>query len=83
MCRAIAAVGVSRVTEAAVAIHATHAEGFVEWGEAVRAERRVLLTDAMTSGGLLISVEPSAADTLNGIEMGEIVPGTPGVISVH
>jgi selenide,water dikinase len=58
-----------------------HAEAFTEW-DAVATERRVLLADAMTSGGLLIAVPPSNAEPIGGTTIGELVDGPGGAISV-
>lgn len=39
-------------------------EGWVQWGSNVSKEARLLLSDAQTSGGLLIAVQPDRADAL-------------------
>jgi selenide, water dikinase len=54
------------------------AEGFTTWGEIPEARRR-LLTDAMTSGGLLAAVPAE----MEGWAVGRLVPGEPGTIVVR
>ncbi|MGI9556837.1 MAG: selenide, water dikinase SelD [Solirubrobacterales bacterium] len=58
-----------------------HAEGFTRWN-GTRGERRILLADAMTSGGLLVAVPPSAAERIDGALIGELVAGPAGDITV-
>ncbi len=58
----------------------TWAEEVVSWGPDVPEERRWLLCDAMTSGGLLIAA-PAGAD-LPGARVGRVIEGPPGQISV-
>jgi selenide,water dikinase len=60
--------------------NAGEAQGFAAFEPAVRAERRVLLADAMTSGGLLAAV-PAGAEAA-GARIGRLVPGEPGQIYV-
>ena len=65
---------------------------FVDWGT-LDANEQLLLADAQTSGGLLFSVDPDAADALVGAlklagtpcaaVVGEIGAGAPGHIAVH
>jgi selenide, water dikinase len=38
--------------------------GFMAWSERITPEQQLVLADAQTSGGLLIAVDPSAADAL-------------------
>jgi selenide, water dikinase len=57
--------------------NAAEAERFTAWGEEVPPERRALLTDAMTSGGLLAAVPPGAAMT--GTRIGTLVAGGPRI----
>ena len=59
-----------------------HAEGFVEWND-VAEEQRLLLSDAMTSGGLLVAVPPANAERVGGTVIGELLEGPEGTISVH
>ena len=63
--------------------NAAHAAGFVTWSSSVPAERRALLTDAMTSGGLLIAVPPDRATGAPGAPIGSLVEGPPGEIEVR
>jgi selenide,water dikinase len=58
------------------------AETFTTWADVPEARRR-LLTDAMTSGGLLAAVDPSRAGEVDGAVVGRLVPGEPGTIAVH
>jgi selenide,water dikinase len=60
--------------------NAADAERFTAWSESVSPERRTLLTDAMTSGGLLAAVPPGAV--MEGARIGTLVDGEPGTISV-
>jgi selenide, water dikinase len=60
--------------------NAADSERFADWDAEVPPERRALLTDAMTSGGLLAAVPPGAAMT--GTRIGRFVPGEPGRIAV-
>jgi selenide,water dikinase len=59
--------------------NAQDAERFASWGEAAP-ERRVLLSDAMTSGGLLAAVP--AGERGPGARIGSLVDGEPGRIAV-
>jgi selenide,water dikinase len=58
------------------------AEAFTTWSASVPEERRVLLTDAMTSGGLLVAVPAAGADRIDGAVIGMIEDGPPGRIAV-
>jgi selenide, water dikinase len=60
--------------------NAADAEGFTDWPAATSAERRVLLTDAMTSGGLLVAVPAERSSEAPGIRIGGLVAGPPGHI---
>jgi selenide, water dikinase len=60
--------------------NAADAERFTSWAEGVRPERRALLSDAMTSGGLLAAVPAGAA--MSGTRIGTLVEGEPGRIAV-
>jgi selenide, water dikinase len=60
--------------------NAADAEGFASWSDSVPPERRALLTDAMTSGGLLAAVPPGAGVT--GTRIGSLLEGEPGRIAV-
>ena len=57
--------------------NAADAEPFTAWGAEVPPARRALLTDAMTSGGLLAAVPPGAAMT--GVKIGTLVEGAPRI----
>lgn len=54
-------------------------EPSVEWDPAVPEERRWLLCDAMTSGGLLIAAPPGSAG-VPGVRIGRLLGGEPGRI---
>jgi selenophosphate synthase len=58
----------------------TWAEEVVTWGPGVPEERRRLLCDAMTSGGLLVAAPPRAGAL--GARIGRLVEGAAGRISV-
>jgi selenide, water dikinase len=60
--------------------NATDAERFTSYASTVEPERRILLTDAMTSGGLLAAVPPGAV--MEGTKIGILVNGESGAISV-
>jgi selenide,water dikinase len=63
--------------------NAADAAGFTDWSPTVPEERRVLLTDAMTSGGLLIAVPPERSTDAPGVRIGSLVDGEPGRIEVE
>jgi hypothetical protein len=48
----------------------------------VSRERHVLLTDAMTSGGLLVAVPPEGASAAPGTRIGSLLEGPAGRIEV-
>ena len=52
----------------------------VEWADDVREERRWLVCDAMTSGGLLVALPPGTDGP--GARIGRLVAGEPGRIAV-
>jgi selenide,water dikinase len=56
-------------------------EPSVEWDEAVPEERRWLLCDAMTSGGLLVAAPPGSGAP--GTPIGRLRQGEPGTIQVR
>jgi selenide,water dikinase len=62
--------------------NAAHAEQFTTWGRSTSKGRRVLLTDAMTSGGLLIACDLGSGAEPPGWSMGRLVKGPPGSIAV-
>ncbi|HEV2857260.1 MAG TPA: selenide, water dikinase SelD [Solirubrobacterales bacterium] len=57
--------------------NAEDAERFTTWSDQVAPERRALLTDAMTSGGLLAAVPPGAE--MSGARIGAFVAGEPRI----
>ena len=58
------------------------AETFTRWGDGVPEVRRRLLSDAMTSGGLLAAVPAERAGEIDGALIGRLVAGEPGTITV-
>jgi selenide,water dikinase len=60
--------------------NARESEAFTEFGAEVDQARRALLSDAMTSGGLLAAVPAGAA--MEGTRIGRLVEGEPGRIAV-
>ncbi len=56
------------------------AETFTVWGDVAEPRRR-LLTDAMTSGGLLAAVPAGRAAEVDGAVIGRLVAGEPGTIA--
>ena len=62
--------------------NAEHAAGFTSWDDSLPEERRVLLTDAMTSGGLLVAV-PAGTSGAPGVRIGSLAEGGPGTIEVQ
>jgi selenide, water dikinase len=62
--------------------NAADAEAFVSWSEGVSDARRILLTDAMTSGGLLVALPPDRAPEAPGVRIGELVDGRAGRIEL-
>ncbi len=60
-----------------------HAEGFATFADSVPEVRRWLVCDAMTSGGLLAAVAAERASEVPGAEIGRLVDGPPGTISVR
>jgi selenide,water dikinase len=58
------------------------AETFTRWDDGVPEVRRRLVTDAMTSGGLLAAVSAERAGEIDGALIGRLVPGEPGTITV-
>ncbi len=58
------------------------AETFTRWGDGVPEVRRRLLSDAMTSGGLLAAVLAERAGEIDGALIGRLVAGEPGTITV-
>ena len=63
--------------------NAADSERFTEWSDGIPAERRVLLADAMTSGGLLVAVPVERSTDAPGVRVGELVAGRAGRIEVE
>jgi selenide,water dikinase len=59
-----------------------YAEEFASFEDSVDEVRRRLVTDAMTSGGLLVAVDPARAAEIPGALIGRLTTGEPGTISV-
>src|ERR1700759_1829853 len=59
-----------------------YAEEFAVFDDGVDEVRRRLVTDAMTSGGLLVAVGRARADEVPGPVIGRLVEGEPGTITV-
>ncbi|HEY8581742.1 MAG TPA: selenide, water dikinase SelD [Capillimicrobium sp.] len=59
-----------------------HAEGFASFAGGVDEWRRRLVTDATTSGGLLVAVDPARAASVPGPVVGRLVAGPAGQIAV-
>ena len=62
--------------------NAAHAETFTEWAAEAGEERRFLLADATTSGGLLVAVPPDRVAEAPGVRIGRLAPGPVGSILV-
>jgi selenide, water dikinase len=60
-----------------------YAGEFTTFADAVPAWRRRLVTDATTSGGLLVAVAPARAAAVPGALVGRLVEGEPGTIAVR
>jgi selenide,water dikinase len=63
--------------------NARHAEGYAALDAAVDPARSRLVTDPMTSGGLLVALAPEAAARVPGEIVGRLVAGPAGTISVR
>jgi selenide,water dikinase len=59
-----------------------YASGFASFGAGVEPWRERLVCDAMTSGGLLVAVDPARAAEVPGVVVGRLVAGEPGAIFV-
>jgi selenide,water dikinase len=59
-----------------------YAEEFAAFGVGVDEVRRRLVTDAMTSGGLLVAVAPERAGEIPGMVVGRLTAGPAGEIAV-
>jgi selenide,water dikinase len=63
--------------------NARDAAAFAELDPDVPPARRRLVTDPMTSGGLLVALAPESAGRLPGARVGRLVEGEPGRIAVR
>jgi selenide,water dikinase len=59
-----------------------YAEEFASFDDGVDEVLRRLVTDAMTSGGLLVAVDPARAGDVPGVLIGRLLDGEPGTITV-
>jgi selenide, water dikinase len=59
-----------------------YAEEFASFDAGVDEVHRRLVTDAMTSGGLLVAVDPARAGDVPGPVIGRLIDGEPGTITV-
>jgi selenide, water dikinase len=59
-----------------------HAEQFTSFDAAVAEPRRWLVSDAMTSGGLLVAVPPDRATVIPGSIVGRLIDGPAGRLAV-
>ena len=59
-----------------------YAEEFASFTPGVGEVQRRLVTDAMTSGGLLVALDPDRAGEVPGTVIGRLLEGEPGTISV-
>jgi selenide,water dikinase len=62
--------------------NAADAASFTTFADGVSPARRVLVSDAMTSGGLLVAVPGERAALAPGVRIGRLVEGDPGGIRV-
>jgi selenide,water dikinase len=60
-----------------------YAEEFATFADDVPEPRRWLVADAMTSGGLLVSLPPERAHDVPGAVIGRVVEGAAGAIAVR
>jgi selenide, water dikinase len=60
-----------------------YAEQFASFDPGVDEIRRRLVTDAMTSGGLLVALDPARAADVPGALIGRLVEGEAGTIGVR
>jgi selenide,water dikinase len=59
-----------------------HAQEFTLFASDVPEARRWLMSDAMTSGGLLAAVPREGADSIPGVVIGQLTEGPAGAIMV-
>jgi selenide,water dikinase len=60
-----------------------YADGFTTHGADIPAWRHRLLSDATTSGGLLVAIDAERAGLVPGAVVGRLVAGAPGAIAVR
>ncbi|MGN6867411.1 MAG: selenide, water dikinase SelD [Solirubrobacteraceae bacterium] len=60
-----------------------YAEEFASFDDGVDEVLRRLVTDAMTSGGLLVALDPERAQAVPGRLIGRLIDGEPGTIRVN
>ena len=60
-----------------------YADGFATYAADVPTWRRRLISDATTSGGLLVAIDADRAGRLPGPVVGRLVAGEPGAIAVR
>jgi selenide,water dikinase len=63
--------------------NAEYADAFTTYADGVPGWRRRLVTDATTSGGLLVALTPDRAAEVPGTVIGRLVDGAPGTIAVR
>jgi selenide,water dikinase len=63
--------------------NAEYAAAFTSYAAAIPDWRRRLLTDATTSGGLLVALPAERAAALSGPVIGQLIDGPPGTIAVE
>jgi selenide,water dikinase len=59
-----------------------YAEEFASFDDRVDEVHRRLVTDAMTSGGLLVALDPARVGEVSGVLIGRLIEGQPGTIRV-
>ena len=80
---ALELLGDERAVAGGSANNRRYAEEFASFDPSVDEVRRRLVTDAMTSGGLLVAVDPGRAGEVPGVVVGRLVDGEAGAISVR
>ena len=63
--------------------NAEHASGFATYEQRIDPRRRVLVSDAMTSGGLLVAIPAARASGFPGERIGRLTGGAAGTIHVN
>lgn len=62
--------------------NASEAAEFTSWHRRIDPAKRILLSDAMTSGGLLIAVPPQSSSDAPGTRIGQLIEGRSGSIQL-